>query len=96
MQCCFQFHDWPSAFKDDIQKVNFTLSYLHGQAFQGFEPRFSGQLHAEPAWLDDWDEFVQEVETNFGHYYDIRDVENELATLKMLTGQCISEYICSL
>jgi hypothetical protein len=46
-----------------------------------------------PAWLDDWDEFVQELETNFGPYDDIGDAENELATLKMLTGQRISEYI---
>jgi hypothetical protein len=46
-----------------------------------------------PAWLNDWDKFVQELETNFGPYNDIGDVENELATLKMLTSQRISEYI---
>jgi hypothetical protein len=39
-----------------------------------------------PAWLNDWDEFVQELETNFGPYDDIGDAENELATLKMLTS----------
>jgi hypothetical protein len=46
-----------------------------------------------PAWLDDWDEFVQELKTNFGPYDDIGDAENELATLKVLTCQHISKYI---
>jgi hypothetical protein len=93
MQCRFQFRDRPAAFKDDMQKVNFALSYLRGQAFQWFEPGFSGRLHVPPLWLDNWDEFVQELETNFGPYDDIGDAENELATIKMLTGQRISEYI---
>jgi hypothetical protein len=42
MQCHFQFCDHPAAFCDDVQKINFALSYLHGQAFQWFEPGFSG------------------------------------------------------
>jgi hypothetical protein len=58
MQCHFQFRDQPSAFKDNIQKVNFTLSYLHGQAFQWFEPRFSRWLNEEPLWLNNWDKVV--------------------------------------
>jgi hypothetical protein len=43
--------------------------------------------------LDDWEEFVKELEVNFGHYDETGETENELATLKMLTGQCISEYL---
>jgi hypothetical protein len=43
--------------------------------------------------LDDWEEFVKELEVNFGPYDETREAENELATLKMLTGQCISKYI---
>jgi hypothetical protein len=35
-----------------------------------------------PAWLDNWDEFVQELETNFSPYNDIGDVEDELSPLK--------------
>jgi hypothetical protein len=93
MQCCFQFCDRLAAFRDDVQKINFALSYLHGQAFQWFEPGFSRQLDDPPAWLDDWEEFIKELEANFGPYNKTGEAENELATLKMLTGQCISKYI---
>jgi hypothetical protein len=93
MQCCFQFRDCPAAFCDDVQKINFTLSYLRGQAFQWFEPGSSGQLDDPPAWLDDWEEFVKELEVNFGPYDETREAQNELATLKMLTSQRISEYL---
>jgi hypothetical protein len=93
MQCHFQFRNRPAAFRDNVQKINFALSYLRGQAFQWFEPGFSGQLDDLPACLDDWEEFVKELEVNFGPYNETREVENELAMLKMLTGQRISEYI---
>jgi hypothetical protein len=43
--------------------------------------------------LDDWEEFIKELEVNFGPYDETREAENELATLKMLTGQYISEYL---
>jgi hypothetical protein len=93
MQCHFQFRDHPAAFCNDVQKINFTLSYLCGQAFQWFEPGFSGRLDDLPAWLDDWEEFVKELEVNFGSYNEIGEAENELAMLKMLAGQRISKYI---
>jgi hypothetical protein len=82
----FQFHNQPSAFRDNIQKVNFTSFYLCRQALQWFEPIFSRHLNQEPAWFDNWEEFVQELETNLGPYDDIREAENELTTLKLLTG----------
>ena len=62
MQCRFQFRDRPAAFRNDVQKINFALSYLRGQAFQWFEPGFSGRLDDLPAWLDDWEEFIRELE----------------------------------
>jgi hypothetical protein len=37
--------------------------------------------------LDDWEEFVKELEVNFGPYDETGEAENELAMLKMLTGQ---------
>jgi hypothetical protein len=58
-----------------------------------FEPGFSGQLDDPPAWLDDWEEFVRELEVNFGPYDETGEAEHELVTLKMLTGQHISKYI---
>jgi hypothetical protein len=93
IQCHFQFHDHPAAFRDNVQKINFALSYLCGQAFQWFEPGFSRRLDDLPAWLDNWQEFVKELEVNFGPYDETGEAENELAMLKMLTGQCISEYL---
>jgi hypothetical protein len=43
--------------------------------------------------LDDWEEFIRELEVNFSPYNETGEAENELVTLKMLTGQHISEYI---
>jgi hypothetical protein len=68
MQCHFQFHNHPAGFCNNVQKINFALSYLYGQAFQWFKPGFSRQLYDLPAWLDDWEEFIKELEVNFGPY----------------------------
>jgi hypothetical protein len=57
------------------------------------QPGFSRCLDKELAWLDGWEQFIQELESNFSSYNDIGEAENELAALKMPTGQHISEYI---
>jgi hypothetical protein len=35
MQCHFQFHNCPAAFHNDVQKINFALSYLCGKPSNG-------------------------------------------------------------
>jgi hypothetical protein len=52
-----------------MQNINYALSFLQGQAFQWFEPRFSRRLGYGLAWLNNWDESVQELKINFGLYH---------------------------
>jgi hypothetical protein len=94
MQCKLQFRDRPGAFDgDDAAKVNFAISYLQNPALQWFEPRLSGELDEDPAWLEDWELFVEELQTNFGPYDQTGDAESELVSLKMTSGQRITESI---
>jgi hypothetical protein len=94
MQCRLQFRDRPGAFDgDDAAKVNFAISYLRNPALQWFEPGLSGELDEDPAWLEDWDLFVEELQTNFGPYDQTGDAESELVSLKMTSSQHITEYI---
>jgi hypothetical protein len=73
--------------------VNFVISYLQNLALQWFEPRLSGELDEDPAWLEDWDLFIEELQMNFGPYDQTGDAESELVSLKMISGQHITEYI---
>jgi hypothetical protein len=70
-----------------------VISYLWNPALQWFEPGLSGELDKDPAWLEDWDLFVEELQTNFGPYDQTGDAESKLVSLKMTSGQCITEYI---
>jgi hypothetical protein len=74
-------------------KVNFTISYLQNPAFQWFKPRISGELDEDPAWFKYWDLFIEELQMTFSPYNQTDDVEIELVSLNMTSGQCISEYI---
>jgi hypothetical protein len=70
-----------------------VISYLWNLALQWFEPGLSGELDTDPTWLEDWDLFVEELQTNFGPYNQTGDAESELVSLKMTSGQHITEYI---
>ena len=93
LQCRLCFRDRPTAFSKDSKKVNFALSYLKDTAQDWFEPGLSGLTEEIPVWLDDWDAFVEELETNFGPYDQSGDAENELMTLKMKDSQRVSDYL---
>jgi Retrotransposon gag protein len=78
---------------DDSKRVNFAMSYLRDVAQEWFQPGFSGTLSEPPEWLEDWDAFVDELQTNFGPYDGQADAEHELTNLRMRDNQRISDYI---
>ncbi|KAG6327860.1 hypothetical protein ID866_11228, partial [Astraeus odoratus] len=48
---------------------------------------------AEPAWANDYSEFIIELTTNFGPHDSIGDAEHQLNNLSMKDGSCINKYI---
>ena len=77
-------------FWDHSAKVNYILSYLKGTALDCFEPRLLEP--DEPAWLTDYNLFIQELEANFGLYDLVAEAEAELEGLHMQESHQATKY----
>ncbi|KAG6327617.1 hypothetical protein ID866_11472 [Astraeus odoratus] len=94
VQCELNFCDRPQAFHSDVQKVGFALSFLKGIALTWFEPNLLDAIPGtNPAWADDYSEFVIELTTNFGPHNPVGDAEHQLDNLSMKDGSHINKYI---
>ncbi|KAG6326624.1 hypothetical protein ID866_12465 [Astraeus odoratus] len=85
VQCELNFQDCPSAFKKDRAKVVFAQSYLKGMALEWFKPDLlsSGNPGSHPLWMDDWTEFIIELQSTFSPHNPVTDTENQLNHLQM-------------
>ena len=95
VQCELNFQDRSKAFVKDCAKVTFVQSYLKGMALEWFELDL---LQMEdpalnPAWMNDFKEFILELQTNFGPHYPVGDAEHQLDHLSMKDGQRINKYV---
>ena len=86
-QCKLYFQNLSETFQDDSTKVNFALSYLQDVAQEWFKPGISGELDDILDWIDNWDLFVDEIQTNFGPFDQVGDIEHELVNLCMKNDQ---------
>ncbi|KAG6326617.1 hypothetical protein ID866_12472 [Astraeus odoratus] len=70
-------------------------SYLKGMALEWFEPDLlsSGNPRSCPLWMDDWTEFVIELQSTFGPHNPVANAENQLDHLQMKENQCINKYV---
>ncbi|KAG6327684.1 hypothetical protein ID866_11405 [Astraeus odoratus] len=94
IQCELNFHDRPQAFCSDAQKVGFALSFLKGITLAWFEPDLLDAIPgADPAWANDYSEFVIELTTNFGPHDPVGDAEHQLNNLLMKDSSHINKYI---
>src|SRR6266446_2479827 len=95
VQCELNFQDRPLAFASDRTKVIFAQSYLKGMALDWFEPDllFDQNPLLCPRWMNDYQEFVKELQTNFGPYDPVGDTEVQLMTLEMKDGHRINKYV---
>ena len=95
VQCKINFQANPKSFQKDRAKVTFTQSYLKGVALEYFEPDLLRDLAPalRPLWMDHWDYFLYELQTNFGPHDPMADVEAQLERLQMCDGQRITKYI---
>ena len=95
MQCELNYQDWPKAFCTDHAKVTFAQSYLKGMALKWFKPDLllmeDPALH--PLWMDNFREFVLELQTNFGPHDPVGDAEHQLNHLSMKDSQRITKYV---
>ncbi|KAG6327303.1 hypothetical protein ID866_11786 [Astraeus odoratus] len=94
IQCKLNFCHRPQAFCLDSQKVSFALSFLKGIALAWFEPDLLDAIPGtEPAWANDYSEFVIELTTNFSPHDPVGDAEHQLNNLSMKDGSQINKYI---
>ena len=106
VQCELNFQNRPRAFRSDRAKVTFAQSYLKGMALGWFEPDLlqadnsdpssdpssdSSELH--PLWMENYQEFVLELQTNFGPYDPVGDAEHQLRHLSLKNEQRINKYM---
>jgi hypothetical protein len=95
VQLELNFQDRAKAFHSDCAKVTFVQSYLKGMALEWFEPDLLllDDLALRPLWINNFKEFVLELQTNFGPHDPVRDVEHDLDHLSMKDGQRITKYV---
>ncbi|KAG6326018.1 hypothetical protein ID866_13071, partial [Astraeus odoratus] len=92
VQCELNFCDRLQAFRSDARKVSFALSFLKGIALAWFEPDLLDAIPgADPAWANDYSEFVIELTTNFGPHNPVGDAEHQLNNLSMKDGSHINK-----
>jgi len=66
LQCRLHFRGSSDLFQDKAHCITFAISYLWDVALEWFEPGLLGLTEEPPTWLEDWDAFVEELQTNFG------------------------------
>ncbi|KAG6327342.1 hypothetical protein ID866_11747 [Astraeus odoratus] len=93
VQCKLNFQDHPSTFKKDRAKVVFVQSYLKGMALEWFKPDLlsSSNPRSHPLWMDDWTEFIIELQSTFGPHNPVTDAKNQFDHLQMKENQCINK-----
>ncbi|KAG6326913.1 hypothetical protein ID866_12176 [Astraeus odoratus] len=64
-------------------------------ALQWFEPNLLSDSDPDdrPLWMDNWKEFVIELQTTFGPHNPVADAEHELDCLQMKENQRINKYV---
>ena len=72
-------------------KVNYAMSFLKGMALDYFEP-FLDTPDDEPAWLEDYELFIEELLINFGPYDALTDAEAELNGLIMKDSHKVMRF----
>ena len=89
VQCTLNFRNHPDTFYTDSAKVTFTLSYLKGTVLDWFKPLLTSGLN--PAWLDNYSNFVSELRKNFRPHDP--EGKGDLENLCMCNNQCIVKYL---
>ena len=90
LQCSLHFQDHTNAFSSDKAKVTYALSFLTGSTLGWFEPALFNP--SPPTWIDDWDLFRMELESNFGPFDPVGEAEAEIENQFMVMGSRTTTY----
>src|SRR5882724_36673 len=90
LQFKLNFQDCKDLFEDDTDKVNYVLSFLKGTALDCFESAVLDPV--EPAWLLDFNLFLEELKANFRTYDPVSKAEAELEGLRMHESHQATKY----
>ncbi|KAG6327622.1 hypothetical protein ID866_11467 [Astraeus odoratus] len=76
-------------------KSSLYESYLKGMALEWFESDLlsSGNSGSHPLWMDDWTEFIIELQSTIGPHNPVTDAENQLNHLQMKENQHINNAL---
>ncbi|KIK17448.1 hypothetical protein PISMIDRAFT_111345, partial [Pisolithus microcarpus 441] len=94
VQCKLNFQDHPKAFQTSCTKVTFTQSYLKGMALAWLELDLlnpNGYFN-HPLWMDDFQECLHELTTNFSPHNVVANAIQNLKNLLMKDSSCIPKY----
>jgi len=92
-QCCLYFRSGPTLFKSDVDKVNFTMTYVSGVVQDWLQVALEQEdqgVHHE--WLYSWPSFVKEMHTCFGIPDVVAEVAHSLDHLHMNPDNRIAIY----
>jgi hypothetical protein len=93
VQLQLNFRARPTAFRLDTDRVTYALSFLQGTALDFFEPAILELPHNPPSWVDDYDDFISELKTNFGPQDPEGEAEVDIEALRMRDNQKIVKYV---
>ena len=91
VQCTLNLRNCPDTFSTDSAKVTFSLSYLKQTVLDWFEPSLTSNLN--PAWLNDYSDFVSELRKNFRPHDPKAKAKANLENLHMHDNQGIVKYL---
>jgi len=95
VQCELNFQNRPNSFRSNQAKVAFAQSYLKGTVLAWFEPDLLNSDDPDlcPLWMDDYKEFIVELQTNFGPPDPVGDAEHQLDHLSMKDHHRVNKYL---
>ena len=88
-----QLPDQAQVFQTEQSKVNYSLSFPKGTSLDYFEPYLTDDTANEPAWLNNYELFVEELLINFSPYDMMADAEVELEQLIMKDNHKATKFL---
>jgi len=79
-QCQVYFNACRADFTDDVDRINFAISYLRGPALAFFEPLVNDGKGPYD-FFEKWDAFIQKLANNWGSYAPEDDDEDAITAI---------------
>jgi len=94
-QCQIYFHACEGEFKEDSEKIYFTISYLRDIALDYSEPFINEpNLYQDMDFLEDWDTFVQKLSNIFRSYSPEDDNKDAIVAIPFPPdGKAVTYFI---